>query len=204
MKEKLTSEQIQFIDNRLYNMGVKYIDIRYEMVDHIASEIEAMEGDFGTNWTEYFIMHSNDIIKQNRRAKRASIIRALKLYFKTMAMPVVLLSALLMGTLTYYTSFYVENEDVNMLGVYIYGVMAIPLFWVARGNSKISVLSPMVLINSVLFMMYQWAAIIGYRVDDRALRVIPNRIAVAIVPALMLVLIVSLYRCRKQYVGKYI
>jgi hypothetical protein len=202
--EKITEKQIQFIDDRLYNLGVKYIDIRYEMVDHIASELEAMDGDFGTNWTEYFIMNKNEILKQNKRARRTATLRAIKLYFKTMAMPLVLLSALIMGASAYFASFFVENEDVNFFGICTFMVMLLPLFWVARGHNKISVLRPMTVINSFLYMIYQLAAIIGYRIDDKALRVIPNRIAVAIVPALMLILIVSLYRCRKQYVGKYI
>ncbi|PZR21282.1 MAG: hypothetical protein DI539_08460 [Flavobacterium psychrophilum] len=204
MKEKLTSEQIQFIDDRLYNLGVKYIDIRYEMVDHIASEIETMDGDFGENWTEYFITHHNDILKQNRRAKWTATIRALKLYFKTMAMPMVLLSAVLMGTVAYYASFFVENEDVNMYGLYVIVVMVIPAMWFGRKNKELSVMRPLVLIYSVIFNLHQISQIISYRIDDKALRVIPRRIAFAILPALLLVLIVSLYRCRKQYVGKYI
>lgn len=200
----LTREQIQFIDDRLYNLGVKYIDIRYEMVDHIASELETMDGDFGENWTEYFITHHNDILKQNRRAKWTATIRALKLYFKTMAMPVVLLSALLMGTVAYYASFFVENEDVNMYGLYVIVVMAIPAMWFGRKNKELSVMRPLILVYSVLFNLHQFSQIISYRIDDRALRVIPRRIAFAILPALLLVLIISLYRCRKQYVGKYI
>lgn len=202
--DKLTTEQIECIDDRLYNLGMKYIDIRYEMVDHIASELEAMEGYFGTNCREYFLMNSNALLKQNKRARRAATLRAIKLYFTTMAIPFVFISAILFGTAAYFASFLAENEDVHFFGLCILFVMILPFYWVARGNREISVLRPMVLINSFLYIMYQWAAIIGYRIDDRALRVIPNRIAVAIVPALMLVLIISLYRCRKQYVGKYI
>jgi hypothetical protein len=201
---KLKLVQIRFIDDRLYNLGVKYMDIRYEMVDHIASELETMEGDFGSNWTEYFIMHRNEILKQNKRARRAATIRAIKLYFKTMAMPMVLLSALLLGAAAYFASFFVEDRDVNIFGLLILCAMVVPLFWVSRGNREISVMRPMVLIHSFIYIMYQNVNIISYSIDDKALRVIPNRIAVAIVPALMLVLIISLYRCRKQYVGKYI
>lgn len=201
---KLTTEKIQFIDDRLYNLGVKYIDIRYEMVDHIASELETMEGDFGENWTEYFITHHNDILKQNRRAKWTAVLRAIKLYFRTMAMPLVLLSALLIGTAAYYASFFVENEDVNMYGLYIIMAMAIPAMWFGRKNKELSVMRPLILIYSIIFNLHQISQIISYSIDDRALRIIPRRIAFAILPALLLVLMVSLYRCRKQYVGKYI
>ncbi|MDN3618354.1 hypothetical protein QWY81_02655 [Polaribacter undariae] len=37
---ELTKEQIQYIDHRLENEGVKYWDIRIEMLDHIISDVE--------------------------------------------------------------------------------------------------------------------------------------------------------------------
>lgn len=201
---KLSTIKISWIDDHLYNMGVKYMDIRYEMVDHIASELEQQEGDFNENLEEYFIMHSNEILKQNKRARRTATLKAIKLYFKTMVMPSVVLAAIIMGALSYFASFLVENEDLYISGLYALLVMLIPLFWVSRGNRDISVLRPMVLINSFLYLLYQGSNIFYYRIDDKALRIIPTRIAITVVPALMLVLIISLYRCRKQYVGKYI
>jgi hypothetical protein len=51
---KLTKEDIQFIDQYLENSDVIHVDIRMEMTDHVASEIEAMmEG--GDQRTFYFI-----------------------------------------------------------------------------------------------------------------------------------------------------
>ena len=38
--EKLTTENIQFIDNYLLKSKVIYKDIRVEMVDHVASAVE--------------------------------------------------------------------------------------------------------------------------------------------------------------------
>lgn len=43
---ELTKEQIQRIDSFLERLGCEYIDIRYEMVDHIASDIENKVDDF--------------------------------------------------------------------------------------------------------------------------------------------------------------
>jgi|GEM_PF-1343337 hypothetical protein len=37
---ELSKEQIQYIDNRLENEGIKYWDIRIEMLDHIVSVVE--------------------------------------------------------------------------------------------------------------------------------------------------------------------
>lgn len=37
---ELSKEQIQYIDNRLENEGVKYWDIRIELLDHVVSDVE--------------------------------------------------------------------------------------------------------------------------------------------------------------------
>lgn len=37
---ELTKEQIQFIDHRLEDEGIKYWDIRIEMLDHVVSDVE--------------------------------------------------------------------------------------------------------------------------------------------------------------------
>jgi hypothetical protein len=37
---ELTKEQIQFIDHRLENEGIKYWDVRIEMLDHVVSDVE--------------------------------------------------------------------------------------------------------------------------------------------------------------------
>ena len=37
---KITKEQIKYIDHRLESDGVKYWDIRIEMVDHVVSNVE--------------------------------------------------------------------------------------------------------------------------------------------------------------------
>lgn len=37
---ELTKEQLQFIDHRLENEGIKYWDVRIEMLDHIVSDVE--------------------------------------------------------------------------------------------------------------------------------------------------------------------
>jgi hypothetical protein len=39
---ELSKEQIQYIDHRLENEGVKYWDIRIEMLDHIVSDVESI------------------------------------------------------------------------------------------------------------------------------------------------------------------
>ena len=54
---QLDKEQIQFIDNYLDNSDVVYADIRMEMVDHVASGIEARI-DKGDTRDFYYIFKS--------------------------------------------------------------------------------------------------------------------------------------------------
>lgn len=69
--EKLTNEQIQKIDVALAKIGIGYADIRIELTDHIASELENTHGDFEDKLQAYIL--------DNRKAIR-------KLNFKFMAM----------------------------------------------------------------------------------------------------------------------
>ena len=40
---RLSKEQIQYIDSFLSKQGIKYLDIRYELIDHLASDYENSE-----------------------------------------------------------------------------------------------------------------------------------------------------------------
>lgn len=48
---ELNKEQIELIDKRLKSGGIKYWDLRLEMIDHIATDLEenAISNDFKKN-----------------------------------------------------------------------------------------------------------------------------------------------------------
>jgi len=201
---KLKLLQIRSIDDRLYNLGVKYIDIRYEMVDHIASELETMEGDFRQNLKEYFIMHTLQLLEQNKKAKRTAILRAIKLYFKTLAQPLFFFLAALMAVSIYYGSFYIDDRDIHSYGMYLLMGLILPQIWFGRKHKEFSVMRPMVLIQTVLYSIYQFGIIMAYSIESDEGMAFARRIDISVISSLMFVLVISLYRCRKQYVGKYI
>lgn len=60
---KLTKENIEVINATLIKKGVHYIDIRIEIIDHFASELEKMDGDFETNFLILFD-NKKDFVKQ--------------------------------------------------------------------------------------------------------------------------------------------
>ena len=49
---KLTTEQVEDIENILNQKGIKYDDLKFEIVDHIASEIENEMEKSDTNFVE--------------------------------------------------------------------------------------------------------------------------------------------------------
>ncbi len=67
---KLSKENIQFIDTYLQNHDVFYVDVRFEMIDHIASAVEEkMQNeniDFYDAFKNYMILNKNEILKQNK------------------------------------------------------------------------------------------------------------------------------------------
>ena len=202
---KLTEDQIEYIDDRLFATGIEYIDIRYEMVDHIASELERKEGDFEDNFKEYFIMNRLQLLKQYSTAKKAAILRAIGYYFKTMLSPVAWLSGAALFLILYFGSvYYIDDRDITTYGGLVWLIMMLPLFWLGRGHKKISVLRPMVLLQTLFYFIYQSVVIASYSIDDRVLRTVPIRISASLTPALMLVLLISVYRYRKQYAKQYI
>ncbi|MBQ4820119.1 hypothetical protein [Aquimarina sp. MMG016] len=71
MENKLPKEDIQFIDTYLSNSDIHYEDIRIEMIDHVASDIEHKmnEGDsrgFYEIFKEYMIENKSSLEKQGK------------------------------------------------------------------------------------------------------------------------------------------
>lgn len=73
---KLTANQIKFIDTYLKNSGVFYMDIRAELIDHIASGIEASGKE--VDLQEYLQAIKPQIKHMNRHFERIALRRNLK------------------------------------------------------------------------------------------------------------------------------
>lgn len=59
----LTKNNIEEINSTLINNRVHYIDLRIEIIDHFASELEKREGDFKTEFPRLF-ENNKDFVKQ--------------------------------------------------------------------------------------------------------------------------------------------
>ena len=85
--EKLKKEHLQFIDNYLDNSDIVYADIRIEMTDHVASEIEnRMEADKESSFYDvfkaYMIENKADLLSDNKKYINSVVSRNSKLIFK--------------------------------------------------------------------------------------------------------------------------
>lgn len=67
---KLTKEQIRYIDNWLNFAGIEYIDVRYELIDHLATEYERQESKIGLN---IFIKERLEWCKQAAKKKESTM-----------------------------------------------------------------------------------------------------------------------------------
>lgn len=67
---KLSKEQIQFINTYLIKHEVIYVDIRQEMIDHIATAVEEKMQfeniDFYDSFKKYMIENKSEILKNNK------------------------------------------------------------------------------------------------------------------------------------------
>ncbi|RYJ43900.1 hypothetical protein [Flavobacterium beibuense] len=78
---KLTDSEIKFIDNYLKTSGVEYLDIRYEMTDHVATALEEKEGDFYDEFKGYMVLHKKELLESNNKFSRIARNKAFKLLF---------------------------------------------------------------------------------------------------------------------------
>ena len=70
--ERLLPKEIRFIENYLKNSGVNYFDVRLELTDHVASELEerlskADSRGFYEEFKEYMRLHKKALLKSLRR-----------------------------------------------------------------------------------------------------------------------------------------
>ncbi len=79
---KLTKENIDQIDKTLYKKyGVLYIDIRTEILDHLASDLEQMKGNFENIFPDYLESKKDFIKKTNVELNRKTTQKGTKIFF---------------------------------------------------------------------------------------------------------------------------
>lgn len=114
---KLEKEDIQFIENYLENSDIFYADIRMEMTDHVASEIEQlMESEnttFYETFKDYMVGNKSTLLENNKQFIRG----ADKSILKRLMLELFKLPILLVFCLFFFISFkwlsFIEVEDLR-------------------------------------------------------------------------------------------
>ena len=122
--KKLNQEEIGFINTYLGNSNVIYLDIRMEMVDHIATAIEKQmnEGDtrdFYDMFKDYMVEHKASLLKNNKKFLRSTDKRILKMMFKNLCSLQGVL-CLILASAFFYLLF--ENVSYKTLKLCVYSI----------------------------------------------------------------------------------
>lgn len=128
---KLTNQDLQFIDNYLTNSGVFYLDIRMEMMDHVASAVEKkmQEEDliFYDAFKDYMVANKKELMKNNREGIGYSDTKTFKEGFSFLLKPWSLVSLPIILFLFY---FWVDEiNNTNFHNYYLVFVILIALSW---------------------------------------------------------------------------
>lgn len=132
MKQNLTLEEIKFIDNYLKNSGVEYIDIRAEVLDHVASEIENrleanQTSDFYKEFKAYMVQHKNHLLKNAGKYRWSVDKKVLKEVLKNLINLKVLAPAVLIATILFSVDLKVYLNSTQILIVF-YAVLLVLTF----------------------------------------------------------------------------
>lgn len=129
---KLSLEEIQFIDNYLKNSGVFYVDIRTEMLDHVATAVESKmqetNMDFYDAFKEFMVKNKKELMKNNRDGIGYKDTKVLKETALFLLKPWSLLSLFLTLSLSYALVGTTIGEIVQKW--FIGFILAILLTWV--------------------------------------------------------------------------
>jgi len=123
---KLSAKEIEFIDNYLDNSGVSYADIRMEITDHVASQIENTmqinkEVDFYDVFKAYMVKDKAGLLKENKRFINTVTKQNAKLIIKEL---LALRTIILFLALVFLSNYFINNLSLDAIKL----LFAIPLF----------------------------------------------------------------------------
>jgi hypothetical protein len=112
MAKLLTPLELRAIDEYLEEAGVRYDDIRHEMVDHVATALESMEGDFKDNFNLYMINNKRELLASNRAFKKLARNKALGILKRNFLRPQLWAVVLSLFTFSLISGNYRDMEDM--------------------------------------------------------------------------------------------
>ncbi|MBU2921663.1 hypothetical protein KO504_09950 [Winogradskyella psychrotolerans] len=210
---KLTKEQIQFIDTYLENSDVVFADIRMEMVDHVASDIEdrmraSTTNDFYNVFKAYMVENKAQLLNDNKQFLKAADRKIWKAFLKELLNPLTLLIFLMSfgGFYFLYSNFNIETFRIVVSYVPLIGLSGFILTYVVyhkRKNLKrFSVVERLAMPFLVFYQIPNIIFNFSYQAKDLA-TVLWILGIVSIVLTLMLVLVRVSIKLFKSYEKQY-
>ncbi|MCX6172335.1 MAG: hypothetical protein NT048_05790 [Flavobacterium sp.] len=156
---KLSKENISQIDKALFKkFGVYYYDVRLEIVDHLASEIEQMEGDF-EEILPVFLNKKSDFIKDtNLQLNNAGSRRSKIVLFKNIFSIKYLLTFIVVVFFSYNLislkgkEWFLEYFDI--MPIVVPAPISIFLFYEIFSSKRKSYILPFAGITNTILMTY--------------------------------------------------
>jgi hypothetical protein len=174
---ELTKQQIQHIDHRLESEGIKYWDIRIEMLDHIVSDVErklkpenseyefkelVQESFESLGWKENFNGGGfEQILKQRLRLYNKNKNKSFIKYMKETFLNFKFILGVLSLTITVFT-FQENNSSLKilfflMLGLYVAFMLRFAIKYKVMNSARLSsalifASFPLTIFNAVLYM----------------------------------------------------
>ncbi|MHA3788472.1 hypothetical protein ACX0HA_09705 [Flavobacterium hauense] len=126
---KLTQEQINAVDKALWDIEIRFLDIRIEMTDHAATAIEGMEGDFTANLERYIANNKREMKKNYRQFRMNAWIKGIKLLFSNLfTMRFAAILAVIYGLL--FVDYKYEGLEGTTTKFVLLSAFAFPVLWV--------------------------------------------------------------------------
>ncbi|WP_418511983.1 hypothetical protein [Corallibacter sp.] len=210
---KLTKEQIQFIDTYLENSDVVFADIRMEMVDHVASDIEdrmraSTTSDFYIVFKGYMVQNKAQLLKENKQFLKSADRKIWKAFLKEVLNPLTLLIFLTSfgGFYFLYSNFNIETFRLIISYVPLIGLSGFLLTYVVyhkvKNLKRFSVVERLAMPFLVFYQIPNIIFNFSYQAKDLA-TVLWILGIVSIVLTLMLVLVRVSIKLFKSYEKQY-
>ena len=165
---KLSKDDIQFIDTYLENSDFRHVDIRMEMLDHVATAIEKeiAEGDkrpFIKVFKDYMVKNKMDLINSKHKFVKAALMKNLKLIAKFcfstkgVAVEVVIFCLIYFGLIHYDVDTIKKILYLATIGVFIFPMLTYFILIYVLKLQKVSSVDRLGVVFTVFFQFVNFA-----------------------------------------------
>lgn len=174
---KLSKEELQFIDNYLNNSDIIHADIRMEITDHVASEIEykmqtTKNASFYEVFKTYMVENKTDLFSDNKRYIKSVVNKNFKQLIKEL---VSIKTLIVFVSLLFLSKYYLVDSNI-VSRKYLFQVPVIfiltsgILYFIGAKFYKYSRFSGVERMGAMYFLLVQgfhfFSMFIRHRIDD--------------------------------------